>query len=165
MDEIIRAQRATVDEHIRRENGKNWSGVYDTFIQDESAFYDAVPFNVRYSGFSGVKDFYQRLTLLFRILTSRFGENTTCLGVPFERSPSLGPNKGDWYGISGTGRHVRWQLAGFFPFGTGQQAGKLLAERIYFDNETIMRQLRGEMDEASVVDFQLPQAKAAQSAG
>jgi len=60
---------------------------------------------------------------------------------------------------------VRWQLAGFFLFGTGQQAGKLLAERIYFDNETIMRQLRGEMDEASVVDFQLPQAKAAQSAG
>ena len=93
MDEIIRAQRATVDEHIRRENGKNWPGVYDTFIQDESAFYDVVPFNVRYSGFSGVKDFYQRLTLLFRILTSRFGENTTCLGVPFERSPSLGPTK------------------------------------------------------------------------
>ena len=54
---------------------------------------------------------------------------------------------------------MRCQLAGFFLFGTGQQTGKLLAERIYFDNETIMRQLRGEMDEASVVDFSTASGK------
>jgi hypothetical protein len=76
-----------------------------------------------------------------------------------------GTPKGDWCGTPGTGKHVRFHLAAFFLFGHGAHAGKLLAERIYFDNETIMRQLRGEMDEASVVDFSIPQAKAAQSAG
>ncbi len=54
MDETIRIQRETVDEHVRHENSKNWSGVFDTFVHDESAsFYDVVPFNMRYSGLSG----------------------------------------------------------------------------------------------------------------
>ena len=57
MEEIIRLQRATVDEHIRQENAHNWSSVYDTFVQNDGAFYDVVPFNVRFGGFSGVKDF------------------------------------------------------------------------------------------------------------
>jgi hypothetical protein len=31
MEDTIRIQRDTVDEHIRHENSKNWSGVLDTF--------------------------------------------------------------------------------------------------------------------------------------
>jgi predicted ester cyclase len=165
MEDTIRAQRATVDEHIRRENGKSWSGVYDTFVQDESAFYDVVPFNIRYPGFSGVKDFYQAANAAFPDFDTTVWGEYDMPGCSVREVTISGTHKGDWCGIPGTGRRVRWQLAGFFLFGTGQQAGKLLAERIYFDNETIMRQLRGEMDEASVVDFPMPQAKAAQSAG
>ncbi len=44
----------------------------------------------------------------------------------------------------------------FFVFGTGEQEGKLIAERIYFDNDTVMRQIRGEMDASEVADFPLP---------
>ena len=41
MEDLIRIQRATVDEHIREENAHNWPAVYGTFVQDEgSAFYD-----------------------------------------------------------------------------------------------------------------------------
>jgi hypothetical protein len=58
---------------------------------------------------------------------------------------------------------VRFQLAGFFLFGTGLQAGKLLAERIYFDNDTVLRQMRGEMDASAVADFPLPEMTEAQS--
>ena len=43
MEELIRIQRATVDEHIREENVHNWPAVYGTFVQDEGfAFYDVV---------------------------------------------------------------------------------------------------------------------------
>ena len=30
--------------------------------------------------------------------------------------------------------------------GVGEEAGKLVAERIYFDNEILLRQMRGEAD-------------------
>jgi hypothetical protein len=43
MEEIIRLQRATVDEHIGQENAHNWPAVYDTFAR-ESAI-DVVPFH------------------------------------------------------------------------------------------------------------------------
>jgi hypothetical protein len=44
-------------------------------------------------------------------------------------------------------------LAGFFLFGTGDDAGTLLAERIYFDNDTIMQQIRGETGSSAIKDF------------
>ena len=60
MEDIIRVQRATKDEHIREENAHNWPGVYGTFVQDEhSAFYDVVPLHTHFAGLSGVKDFYK----------------------------------------------------------------------------------------------------------
>jgi hypothetical protein len=44
MDERIRIQRATGDEHIRAENAHNWPVVYGTFVQDEnSAFTTSFP--------------------------------------------------------------------------------------------------------------------------
>ena len=58
MEDIIRLQRATVDEHIRAENAHNWPAVHNTFVQDESAFYDVVPLHAHCSGLRGVKDFY-----------------------------------------------------------------------------------------------------------
>jgi hypothetical protein len=38
-----------------------------------------------------------------------------------------------------------------FLFGTGENSGKLAAERIYFDNETV--QIRGTQEASSVPDF------------
>jgi hypothetical protein len=111
-----------------------------------------------------MKDFYQAANAAFPDFDiTVWGEYDTP-GCSVREVTISGTHKGDWCGIRGTGKSVRWQLAAFFFFGSGQQAGKLLAERIYFDNETIMRQLRGEMDEASVIDFRLPRVKAAQSA-
>ena len=100
-----------------------------------------------------MKDFYQAANVAFPDFDITVWGEYDMPGCSVREVAISGTPKGDGCGIPGTGRHVRWQLAGLFLFGTGQQAGKLLAERIYFDNETIMRQLRGEMDEASVVDF------------
>jgi hypothetical protein len=67
-----------------------------------------------------------------------------------------GTQRGEYSGVAATGRPARFQLAAFFLFGTGEQAGKLLAERIYFDNETVLRQLRGEQSETSITEFSGP---------
>ena len=52
-----------------------------------------------------------------------------------------------------TGRLVRFHLAGLFLFGKGENSAKLVAERIYFDNETVLQQINGNLDASSLPDF------------
>jgi hypothetical protein len=40
-----------------------------------------------------------------------------------------------------------------FLFGKAENSGKLVAERIYFDNETVMQQISGKLDALSIPDF------------
>ena len=44
-----------------------------------------------------------------------------------------------------------------YLFSAGEQAGKLLAERIYFDNETVMNQINGGLDASLIPDFRTGQ--------
>jgi hypothetical protein len=39
------------------------------------------------------------------------------------------------------------------PFGKDDTSGKLSAERLYFDNETVMKQINGDVEAASVPQF------------
>ena len=64
-----------------------------------------------------------------------------------------GTHKGDWCGVAGTGRPVKFHLAAFFLFGKGENSGKLVAERIYFDNETVMQQINGNLEVSSLPEF------------
>jgi predicted ester cyclase len=153
MEDLICKQKETVNRHIRHENAKDWGGVYDTFVPDERAFYDVVPFNARYSGFSGVKDFYQVANVSFPDFRIEVWGEYDAPGCSVREVTISGTHLGDWCGIPGRGRHVRFHLAGFFLFGTGNNAGTLLAERIYFDNDTIMRQIRSERDSSAIADF------------
>jgi predicted ester cyclase len=157
MEDMIRIQRETVDEHIRQENSKNWQAVYDTFVPDETAFCDVVPFNSRFAGFDGVKAFLGAADAAFPDFRVDVWAEYDLPGRSIIEATISGTHTGDWCGVPGTGRHVRFQLAGFYLFGTGDQAGKIRAGRIYFDNDTVMRQIRGEMDASSVIEFPMPE--------
>ena len=63
MEEIIRLQRATVDEHIAQENAHNWHAVYDTFAH-ESAIH-VIPFHAQFGGLDGIRDFYRAVDAAF----------------------------------------------------------------------------------------------------
>ena len=139
MEDIIQIQRTIVDEHIRQENSHDRQGVYDTFIPDETAFYEVVPFNMRFAGFDGVKGFYGAASVAFPDLKiDVWGEND-CPGCSVREVTISGTPTGDWAGVAGTGKHVRFQLAGFFLFGTGLQAGKLLAEHPMWHSHSFFR--------------------------
>ena len=43
MGDTIERQREIVARHIRGENEHDWATVYDTFVQDDRAYYDVVP--------------------------------------------------------------------------------------------------------------------------
>jgi hypothetical protein len=66
------------------------------------------------------------------------------LGCSIREVTVTGTHQGEYCGMVGSGNPVRFEVAVFFIFGTGKDAAKLLVERIYFDNETVLRQMRGE---------------------
>jgi predicted ester cyclase len=154
MEDLIRLQRATIAEHIREENAHNWSAVYKTFIQDEgSAFYDVVPFHTHFVGLTGVRDFYQAAAAAFPDFRIEVWGEFDTEGCSVREVTISGTHKGEWCGVAGTGRAVRFHLAALFLFGKGENSGKLVAERIYFDNETVMQQINGKLDASAVPDF------------
>jgi predicted ester cyclase len=153
MEEIIRIQRGTVDEHIRQENAHNWPAVHDTFIQDDTSFYDVIPLHTHFGGLAGVKDFYQAADAAFPDFRIDVWGEYDLPGCSIREVTISGTHKGDWCGVAGTGRRVKFHLLGMFLFGREDNSGKLLAERIYFDNDTVLQQIRGTQDVSSVPDF------------
>ena len=153
MEQIIQIQRATIDEHIREENAHNWPAVHQTFVQDETAFYDVVPLHAHFPGLKGVKDFYQAADAAFPDFRIDVWSEYDVPGCSIREVTISGTHRGDWCGIAGTGRPVQFHLLGVFLFGTGENSGKLLAERVYFDNDTVIQQIKGTRDASCVPDF------------
>jgi predicted ester cyclase len=112
--DIIEVQRATVAEHIRQENNHNWPAVYDTFIQDDSAFYDVVPIHTHFAGIGGVKNFYTAADNAFPdFRIDVWGEYDTP-GCSIREVTISGTHQGDWCGVAATGKKVKFHLAGLF---------------------------------------------------
>lgn len=145
-EQRIKLQRECIIEHMRAENAHEWPAVYDTFIKDERAYYDVVPLSARFAGFGGVKDFYE----IFDNAVPDFHITVTgeydSPGCSIREVTITGTHKGEYCGLPGSGNKVSFELAAFYIFGDGDEAGKLLAERIYFDNETVLKQMRGEVN-------------------
>jgi predicted ester cyclase len=152
MDEIIRRQRVTVNEHIDLENAHNWAAVCDTFASNESAI-DVVPFHVAFGGFDGINNFYQAVAAAFPDFKANVFGEYDAPGCSVREITVHGTHKGEWGGIAATGRRVKFHVLVLYLFSKDDTSGKLLAERLYFDNETVMKQIKGEAEATSVPEF------------
>ena len=146
MQDLIKLQRATIHEHIRAESAKDWEAVYDTFVQGEAAYYDVAPLATRFNGIAGVKDFYQTITASFPDFQITVAGEYDTPGCSIREVLINGTHLGEYGGVPASGNRVAFELAAFFLFGSGENAGKIVCERAYFDNEILMRQIRGEAD-------------------
>lgn len=144
--ERIALQRQCIVEHMRAENAHEWNAVYDTFIRDERASYDVIPMSAVFSGISGVKDFYAAFDAAFPDFQLRNSAEYDVPGCSIREVTVKATHRGEFCGIAATGRRICFELAAFYNFGDGAEAGHLLNERVYFDLETILRQLRGEAE-------------------
>ncbi|ABD11760.1 putative ester cyclase [Frankia casuarinae] len=144
-EERISWQRATIEEHIRQENAKDWKKVYDTFLRDERAFYDVVPMNARYEGIRGVQDFYEMLALALPDFIITVTGEYDLPGYSWREVTLVGTHQGEFAGIAPRGRPVRFEGVVLYIF-SGQEPGKIIAERAYWDNDSIFRQMKGETD-------------------
>ena len=152
LEALIDLQRKTVAEHIRNEQIKDWPEVYRTFTpHEEDAYYDVVPFQTRFHKMKGVVDFYEAFTRGFPDFQIAVHTEQDVPGVSIREVQITGTHSGEYCGMQATGRRVSVGLMGLFLF--DKATGHLNAERIYFDNNTILAQIRGEMSADEVFDL------------
>jgi predicted ester cyclase len=93
-----------------------------------------------------VKDIYQVINAAFPDfqITVTGEYDTPCCSI---REVTInGTHLGEYMGVPASGNRVTFEAAAFSLFGAGENAGKIVCERIYFDSAILMRQLRGEAD-------------------
>jgi steroid delta-isomerase-like uncharacterized protein len=144
MDTIIDLQKETISKHLRAEIAKDWDAVYDTFVQGPNTFYDAVPLGIRLSGIQGVKDFHRSIHNAFPDFTVLVSGAYDTPGCSIREVTIAGTHSGEYGGIPPSGNQVEVEVAVFFVFDTNANPGKILVERVYYDNESVLRQCRGE---------------------
>ena len=141
MDSIVERQRAIVNEHIRGENDHDWPAVYDTFVQDERAYYDVVPLGTRFKGIEGVRGFYQSIAAAVPDLHVEVTSEYDVPGCSIREVVITGTHKGEFAGVKPLGNAIRIEMASFYSFDPG--TGKLVSERIYYDQASLFGQMQG----------------------
>ena len=93
-------------------------------------------------------DFYETFSSAFPDFQIVVHTENDVPGVSIREVQIVGTHSGEYCGLPATGRRVSIQLIGLFLFDT--TTGHLNAERIYFDNNTILAQIRGEISPEDV---------------
>ena len=140
MDSIVERQRAIVTEHMRCENEHNWSGVYDTFVQDDRAHYDVIPPGATLQGIEGVRNFYGAISAAFPDMHIEVSAEYDMRGCSTREVVITGTHTGEYMGVKPLGNKVRVELAAFYLF--NEDTTKLIAERIYYDQAGLYAQLQ-----------------------
>ena len=139
MDSRIERQRAVVAEHIRGENEHNWPAVYNTFVQDDRAHYDVMPLGTSFKGIDGVRGFYEMIAAAMPDLHIDVVSENHVPGCAILEVVISGTHRGEYLGFKPLGNQVRVELASFYTF--DETSEKLLAERIYFDQASLIQQM------------------------
>jgi len=131
----IHANKRLWQKHVIAENRRSVEGLLDT-LSDEPV-YQIMATGETHRGKDAVAAFYRGLfeampDVTFELQGQFIGEE----GV-VEESVLVGTHTGPLFGIPATGRPVRLPLTIVFPM----QEGEILGERIYFDMETLRRQV------------------------
>jgi steroid delta-isomerase-like uncharacterized protein len=142
--DAIERQRAIVATHIGAENAHDWDAVADTFVQDDRAFYDVVPISKSFTGIEGVRGFYAAISAALPDMRVDVKAEYDCVGCSVREVVISGTHLGDYMGVGPTGNHVRVDLAAFYLF--DEKVERLIAERIYFDQATVLRQMQKEAE-------------------
>src|SRR5438552_18811247 len=121
--------------HVLAENRRSVDGLLATLCADP--IYQVMATSAVHRGRAGVAAFYTGLfesmpDVSFDLQDVYIGEN----GV-VEESVMAGTHTGDLFGLPPTQRAIRLPLTIVFPM----RAGQILGERLYFDFDSLQRQL------------------------
>ncbi|KAF0957838.1 ester cyclase [Rhodococcus sp. T7] len=142
--ERIEAQRQCVEHHVALENAGEQSRVLKETFATEGVFYDVVPGVTHFEGLQGVADFYD---MLFSVLPDMHIKVTHTYDVPgccVREGVVTGTHSAEFAGVPASGKFISFPFCGLYIF--GDDPTKLIAERAYWDNDGLFRQMRGEED-------------------
>ena len=137
--DLITKQRRIVEEHLAAVAAHDWQRVLDTFTGQWPAF-DHVPANLHMSGFNGIEEAYQVIGRALPDLHLQVAGAFDVPGCSIREIVIIGTHLGEYHSFKASGRPVQFACACFFLF---DEEGRLQTERFYFDNETVLRQMRG----------------------
>jgi steroid delta-isomerase-like uncharacterized protein len=140
MESTVQHQREVVDRHIRAENEHDWTAVYDTFVQDERAHYDVIPLSTSFKGIDGVRGFYQMIAAALPDLRVEVVSEYDVPGCSIREVVISGTHQGEFAGVKPLGNRIRVEIAAFYTFDAN--SGKLISERIYYDQATVVQQMQ-----------------------
>jgi len=140
MYSIIERQREIVAHHIRAENEHDWPAVYETFVQDDRAHYDVMPLGASFKGIEGVRGFYQAISTAIPDMNIEVVSEYDVPGCSIREVVITGTHRGEFGGVKPLGNRVRIEMAAFYTFDVS--AGKLISERIYYDQASAVAQMQ-----------------------
>ncbi|HUY20741.1 MAG TPA: ester cyclase [Acidimicrobiales bacterium] len=131
------SREAVVREHMAAENELRFDDTLATFSHPR---YELVGTGQVYDGADEVREYYARSRAVFpdqRNEVRALHDAGDTIVVEFDL---LGTHLGSLTGEEPTGRAFRCPMVALFEF----EGDRIVCERVYFDSETIYRQLRGE---------------------
>ena len=132
--ELRRQREATVREHMESENRHDFDATIDTFGHPR---YELVPTGDVFDGEEAVRGYFAESRTAFpdqrnELIALHHADDAVI--VEFDL---LGTHLGHLRALPPTGRSFRCRMTAFFLF----EGERLVGERAYFDQQTIMRQL------------------------
>jgi steroid delta-isomerase-like uncharacterized protein len=140
MGSTVERQREVVARHIRGENEHDWPTVYDTFVQDDRAHYDVMPLSTSFKGIDGVRGFYQAIAAALPDLHIEVVSEYDVPGSSVREVVITGTHQGEFAGVKPLGNRLRIEMAAFYTFDAS--SGKLISERIYYDQASTVEQMQ-----------------------
>ncbi|HET6153302.1 MAG TPA: ester cyclase [Marmoricola sp.] len=144
---VLRARERLVLDHFHDEVRQDWDATLSTFPHPH---YELIPLMVVHDGDSEVRDYYRDTRVAFPDQDHEI--------IAFRHSPDavivefwlLGTHLGPLGKIPPTGSKHRTRMTAYFVFDSEEN---LIAERIYFDQLSILKQLIGGLDKTSPKDL------------
>lgn len=143
-EERIAIQRDTVARHMVGECTNDWDTVKGTFISGPRTYYEIVPGGIHFQSDKSVHDFYDVLAAVLPDLNLKVSHEYDVEGYAIREMKVTGTHSAEFLGIPATGKHISFEVCAIYIF-DDEEPEKLLAERAYWDNDSILKQLRGEV--------------------
>ena len=140
--ERIARQRETVALHIELENAQQQDRVLEETFVKVGAFYDVVPGISHLEGLDGVTGFYDMLFATLPDIHIRITHEYDVPGCCVREGIVTGTHSAEFLGVPASGNSVSFAFCGLYLF--GDDPTRLVAERAYWDNDGLIKQLRGE---------------------
>lgn len=139
--ERVELQRKTTAEHLALENAHKMDEVLKTFAAD-GVFYDIVPGAVHIDGMEGVTGFYEMLFSVFPDIAIKITHSYDVPGCCVREGVVTGTHSAEFAGVPASGNFISFPFCAMYIY--ADDPTKLLAERAYWDNDGIIKQMRGE---------------------